>query len=244
MHMMVVSQLDTAAAPAILVIEDERDIAELLRIHLEDAGFKVVVANDGVAGLALARKTRWALLVLDLNLPGMDGLAICAALRQHTSYIPILMLTARGAEADRVLGLNSGADDYLPKPFSVIELVARAKAIIRRPVAASVHAADCLQIGPWRLDPQRREVQCNDTRLELTAREFDLLMYFFKNPGRVFSRAQLLDRVWGLTSDAYEHTVSSHINRLRSKIEPDPAKPRYLRTVWGVGYRFEVQDAT
>jgi DNA-binding response OmpR family regulator len=172
----------------------------------------------------------------------MDGLDVCRTLRSKSIYVPVLMLTARTTELDRVLGLEVGADDYLTKPFSIPELVARVNAMLRRAdqyqPSPAEHTSNSLAFGELSLDPDRRLVQINENRIELTAKEFDLLWKFATNPGRVFSRSQLLDSVWGYGHAGYEHTVNSHINRLRAKIEEDPAKPRYVITVWGVGYKF------
>jgi len=227
---------------SVLVIEDEHDIAQLLQLHLREFCSEVVVANDGREGLRLAESGRWHLIILDLRLPGISGLEICSRLRQGQSYVPVLMLTAKSSELDRVLGLEIGADDYLTKPFSVQELMARVRAIFRRCDALGKQSAEPQQAaithGNLCIDPCRRLALRDDKSLDLTAREFDLLHHFASNPGRVFTRAQLLDSVWGYGHDGYEHTVNSHINRLRAKIEPDADKPRYIITVWGVGYRF------
>jgi DNA-binding response OmpR family regulator len=226
---------------SVLVIEDDHDIAELIRLHLQDLGLDVVLCDDGVAGVERALSRSWNLLVLDLRLPGIDGLEICRRVRLEGKYIPILMLTARSTEMDRVLGLETGADDYLTKPFSVIEFIARVKAILRRVQhlgAGATSSMRALRIGDIAIDIDQRTVQRAGKPVDLTAREFDLLVHFAQHPGRVFTRAQLLDQVWGLQHEAYEHAVSSHINRLRAKIEPSPAAPRYLLTIWGVGYRF------
>lgn len=227
---------------SVLVIEDEHDIAQLLQLHLREFCDEVVVANDGRAGLKLAESRLWHLIILDLRLPGISGLDICSRLRQSQSYVPVLMLTAKSSELDRVLGLEMGADDYLTKPFSVQELMARVRAIFRRCDALGKRSAeqpeDVIVHGDLRVDRSRRLALRDDKSLELTAREFDLLHHFASHPGRVFTRAQLLDNVWGYGHDGYEHTVNSHINRLRAKIEPDVDKPRYIITVWGVGYRF------
>jgi len=228
----------------ILVVEDERDIAELVALHLDDLCDEVVVANDGHEGLRLATTLDWSLICLDLRLPGPDGLEICRAVRRERPYQPILMLTAKSAELDRVLGLETGADDYLAKPFSVLELVARARAILRRvdtlTRAARMAPADepTVVAGDITIHPARREVTLCGQPVELTAREFDLLEHFARHPGRVFRRADLLDKVWGYGHEGYEHTVNSHINRLRAKIEHDPSKPEKIVTVWGVGYKF------
>ena len=226
---------------SVLVVEDDHDIAELIRLHLRDQGLDVVVCNDGAAGLRQALGRSWDLLVLDLRLPGIDGLELCRRVRLEGRYIPILMLTARSTEMDRVLGLETGADDYLTKPFSVIELVARVKAIMRRVQQLAAGATSdlrVLRVGEIEIDIEQRTVRRAGSPVELTAREFALLVHFARHPGRVYTRAQLLDQVWGLQHEAYEHTVSSHINRLRAKLEPLPTAPRYLLTIWGVGYRF------
>jgi DNA-binding response OmpR family regulator len=226
---------------SVLVVEDDHDIAELIRLHLRDQGLDVVVCNDGAAGLRQALGRSWDLLVLDLRLPGIDGLELCRRVRLEGRYIPILMLTARSTEMDRVLGLETGADDYLTKPFSVIELVARVKAILRRVQQLAAGATPdprVLRVGEIEIDIEQRTVRRGGSPVELTAREFALLVHLARHPGRVYTRAQLLDQVWGLRHEAYEHTVSSHINRLRAKLEPSPAAPRYLLTIWGVGYRF------
>jgi DNA-binding response OmpR family regulator len=232
-------------AHSILVIEDNQDIADLVALHLRDEGYEVTVHHDGSEGLAAARATPYDLLVLDLMLPGTDGLTICRELRAGPHYLPILMLTAKSTELDRVLGLEMGADDYLTKPFSIRELVARVKALLRRAEAmggnqqqAEEAAREILQCGDLHIDSERRQVTIDGKAVELTAREFDLLLHFARHPGRVYSRVQLLDQVWGYGHEGYEHTVNSHINRLRAKIEADPARPRYVLTVWGVGYKF------
>jgi DNA-binding response OmpR family regulator len=227
----------------VLVIEDENDLAELLALHLRDLNCKVVLAADGHEGMRQAFARNWDLVILDLRLPGPDGLSICRALRRESRYVPILMLTSKSSELDRVLGLELGADDYVTKPFSVSELMARVKAIFRRVESLEKRfpgASDSLSLGPIKIDNYGRQVLVNDRPMPLTAREFDLLLHFARHPGHVFSRAQLLDSVWGYGHDGYEHTVNSHINRLRSKIEPDPARPEFIVTVWGVGYKLDV----
>ena len=227
----------------ILLVEDEQDIADLVALHLADLCDEVVVASDGHEGMRLATTMDWTLIVLDLRLPGPDGLAICRAIRRDRAYQPILMLTSKSSELDRVLGLESGADDYLTKPFSVLELTARARAILRRVEQLSQAPAEpvddtSVAAGPVTIDPSRREVLLHGESVDLTAREFDLLVYLARHPGRVFRRADLLDQVWGYGHEGYEHTVNSHINRLRSKIESDPSQPEMIVTVWGVGYKF------
>ncbi len=236
-------------ARRILLVEDERDIAELVALHLADLCDEVVVAHDGHEGMRLATTGDWALLVLDLRLPGPDGLEICRAVRRDRPYQPILMLTSKSSELDRVLGLETGADDYLTKPFSVLELAARARAILRRVEQLQAAARgngtgkSAIDAGPVTIDPSRREVTLNGESVELTAREFDLLEHLASHPGRVFRRADLLDQVWGYGHEGYEHTVNSHINRLRAKIEADPSHPEIIVTVWGVGYKFSGQAA-
>jgi DNA-binding response OmpR family regulator len=232
--------VDTRAAKRVLVIEDEPDLARLVRLHLEDSGFDVEVSQDGNDGLARARRGNLDLVVLDLMLPGLDGLEVCRQLRSEDRYTPILMLTARSGEVDRVVGLEVGADDYLTKPFSVRELVARVRAILRRIELTAAQEGDRgpnIAVGPLRIDKTKRRAMLHGKSLSLTAKEFDLLAQLARHPGRVYSRSELLDLVWGYGHDAYEHTVNSHINRLRSKMEEDPAKPRYVLTVWGTGYR-------
>ncbi len=233
----------------ILLVEDEQDIADLVSLHLRELCDEVVVARDGFDGMRLATSENWSLAILDLCLPGPDGLEICRAIRRNSAYLPILMLTSKSSELDRVLGLETGADDYLTKPFSVLELVARVRAIFRRienlqlPSQQMPDASQLVVAGNLRIDPARREVRLSDQLIELTAREFDLLSYFARNPGRVFRRADLLDEVWGYGHEGYEHTVNSHINRLRAKIEHNPSKPELIVTVWGVGYKFAAQDS-
>ena len=235
---------------SVLVVEDNPDIARLVKLHLTDAGHQVDWAADGESALKQLESGDYDLVILDLMLPDMDGLDLCRQLRSRTDYIPILMLTSKSSELDRVLGLEMGADDYLTKPFSVMELVARVKAIFRRvelmhPVTTEPSQNPVYQIGDFVIDQHKHCVKLAGKTIDLTAREFDLLTHFAHHPGQVFSRAQLLDSVWGHYHDGYEHTVNSHINRLRAKIELNPADPHYLLTVWGVGYKFaEPQKAT
>jgi DNA-binding response OmpR family regulator len=225
---------------SILIVEDQRDLAELAALHLGEIAREVTVCADGPSALRRVQANPPDLVVLDLGLPGLDGLEVCRRLRAMPRYIPVLILTARGSDAERVLGLETGADDYLVKPFNVLELVARAKAIVRRMegLSRAERAAGAITLGRMTIDPQRRQVTVEGREIELTAKEFDLLLHFARAPGRVFSREQLLDAVWGGAHSGYAHTVNSHINRLRAKLEADPANPRYLRTVWGVGYKF------
>ena len=233
----------------ILLVEDEQDIAELVALHLSDVCDELVVANDGYEGMRRATSEHWALIILDLRLPGPNGLEICRAVRRDRPYQPVLMLTSKSSEMDRVLGLETGADDYLTKPFSVLELVARVRAIFRRienmqqgPPISSANRP-IVKIGNLAVDANRREVTLGGRKIELTAREFDLLDFFARHPGRVFRRADLLDQVWGYGHDGYEHTVNSHINRLRAKIEDDPSNPEMIVTVWGVGYKFAITES-
>jgi two-component system OmpR family response regulator len=225
-----------------LIIEDSDDIARLVQLHLRDIGCNADIAGSGEEGLLLFQKRSYDLVILDIMLPGMDGLGVCRALRADRDYVPILMLTAKSSEIDRVLGLEIGADDYLSKPFSIPELLARVKALFRRTHALTERAAgglpdETLHRGELTIEVAKRRVRIRDREVGLTAREFDLLLHFARHPGQVFSRMQLLDQVWGYSHEGYEHTVNSHINRLRAKIELDPAKPRYVLTVWGVGYK-------
>ena len=225
----------------ILIVEDEQDIANLIKLNLTDFFKEVVLAHCGQTAMRELMAGEWDLVILDIRLPGIDGLEICRRIRANMTYVPILMLTAKSSELDRVLGLEIGADDYLTKPFSVLELIARVKAIFRRTEAlqrqekqseASIH------FDELSIDPSKRKVKLQGENVELTAKEFDLLLHFARHPGIVFTRAKLLDDVWGYGHDGYEHTVNSHINRLRAKIEKQPGHPDVICTVWGVGYRF------
>jgi DNA-binding response OmpR family regulator len=227
----------------VLIIEDDRELADLVALNLRDLGLVPERAADGRAGLSKALAGDWALIVLDLMLPQLDGLAVCRRIREGNPFTPILMLTARSEEVDRILGLELGADEYVTKPFSVRELTARVKALLRRvradrEAAAGGAAQGRIELGGLALDLSKRRVTLRGRPVELTAKEFDLLALFARNPGRAYSRPELLAQVWGYQYEGYEHTVNSHINRLRGKIERDPGHPVFLRTVWGVGYRF------
>jgi DNA-binding response OmpR family regulator len=225
----------------ILVVEDEKEIARLVQIHLQDQGHEVSLAATAEEGRSRIAAGGHDLVVLDLMLPDGDGMELCRELRARTDYTPVLILTARSGEVDRVLGLELGADDYLTKPFSVRELVARVKAIFRRVELAGKQDAGAqpvLRADGLEIDREKRRVVAHGEEVKLTAKEFDLLVQFAANPGRVYTRSELLDLVWGYGVGCYEHTVNSHINRLRSKIEEDPSDPRLIQTVWGVGYRF------
>lgn len=227
----------------VLIIEDNPGIADLLRMQVSELGMTPVLRDRGDTGLERFREGGVDLVILDLMLPGLDGLSVCREIRAGAGYVPVLMLTAKSTELDRVLGLEMGADDYLTKPFSVAELSARVKALFRRVDAMAATPAGAkddseLVVAGLTMDPARRRVFVRGQEVELTAREFDLLWHFASQPGRVFSRTQLLDKVWGYNHEGYEHTVNTHINRLRGKIETDPAQPEFIETVWGVGYRF------
>lgn len=235
------------SARKVLVIEDEPEIAKLIKLHLNDLFCETTIVHDGERGLAETETKQFDLIVLDLMLPGKDGLEICRRLRTKPNYTPILMLTAKSTELDRVLGLEMGADDYLTKPFSFPELLARVKAIFRRvealTAASSQTANALLAFGDLVINAIQREVTLRGRPLDLTSTEFDLLLHFAENPGRAYSRTQLLDAVWGYGQDTYEHAVNCHISRLRGKIEDDPANPRYILTVRGVGYKFATSAA-
>lgn len=226
----------------ILLVEDDRELAELLDLHLRNAGFEVEAVREGRVAVERALRLRRDLILLDLSLPGsIDGLEVCRVLRAQREYVPILMLTARDAEIDRVLGLELGADDYMTKPVSLREVVARVRAIFRR-VDLAARALEperaVVEVDGLRIDRARRSVTLDGRPVELTARELDLLTEFARHPGTVFTRSQLLDRVWGMGDGVYEHTVNTHINRLRAKLEADPSHPTRILTVWGVGYKF------
>jgi len=227
----------------VLVIEDDPSIAELLQIHLRDLNCDVDWEEDGKAGLERALTKSHELIILDLMLPSMDGMEICRKLRGKDVHTPILMLTAKSEEIDKVMGLESGADDYLTKPFSVREFIARVKAIFRRIELLSedkkTDEVEKMQFEQLEIETVKRKVTLQGERIELTPKEFDLLVLLAQHPGRSYTRSQLLSLVWGYEFSGYEHTVNSHINRLRMKIEPNPAKPTFILTTWGVGYRFK-----
>ncbi len=229
----------------VLIVEDNPEIADLLTIHLKDLNCEIEISHDGLEGLKKAQENNYDLIILDLMLPGVDGIEICQKIRSKENYTPILMLTAKSSELDRVLGLEVGADDYITKPFSIRELIARVKALFRRVEAFGANQTShkikdefILNFDNLLINRETRGVTVSDKSLDLTAKEFDLLLHFAENPGRVYSRSQLLDQVWGYGHEGYEHTVNSHINRLRNKLEENPAKPNTILTVWGVGYKF------
>jgi len=228
----------------VLIVEDDADIADVLALHLRDERYEVVHCADGNEGLRRLEQGGWDALILDLMLPGVDGLEICRRARAMTRYTPIIITSARSSEVHRILGLELGADDYLAKPFSVLELVARVKALLRRVDAVAKDLrleAGVLTLGGLSIDPITREALVDGRPIELTPREFDLLYYFASHPGVAFSRMDLLNAVWGYRHEGYEHTVNTHINRLRTKIEADPAQPTRILTVWGRGYKFNAQ---
>jgi DNA-binding response OmpR family regulator len=221
----------------VLVVEDEMNIARLVRDYLERSGFAVTVAGDGGSALASARGSRPDLVVLDLGLPRMDGLDVARRLREASS-VPIVILTARGEETDRIVGLELGADDYVVKPFSPKELVARIRAVLRRTSGHDVPPNEILRAGDVEVDLRRRRVAVGGRPVELTRTEFDLLTALAREPGRVFTRGQLLDAIHGVAFESYERAIDAHVKNVRKKIEPAPGRPRYILTVHGVGYRF------
>ncbi len=229
------------ATRRVLLVEDDAHIADLLTLHLRDEGLEVMHCARGDDGLRQLERGGWDALVLDIILPGVDGLEICRRARAMARYTPIIIISARSSEVQRILGLEIGADDYLAKPFSVLELVARVKALLRRVEALAQNArleSGSLTIAGLAMDPVARDARLHGARLDLTPREFDLLYFFARQPGKVFSRMDLLNAVWGYQHEGYEHTVNTHINRLRAKIEADPAQPARILTVWGRGYKF------
>ncbi len=227
----------------VLIVEDDPDIVTLLKIHLSDMGCELKSTHDGSQGLNLALAESYDLVILDLMLPGKDGMEICRQMRMNHITTPVMMLTSKSEEIDKVLGLEMGADDYLTKPFSVREFIARVKAIFRR---AEMHvqkqtqssSVKHLEYGGLKIDLDMRKVSLDGKRIELSPKEFELLTLLASNPGKSYDRARLLNLVWGYDFDGFEHTVNSHINRLRTKIEPDISNPQYILTTWGVGYRF------
>lgn len=225
---------------SVLIIEDNPEIANLVRLHLKDIHCQADIASDGAEGLQRFKDKAYDLVILDLMLPVVDGLEVCKQLRASNAVVPVIMLTSKSSELDRVLGLEIGADDYITKPFSIPELLARVKGQFRRldALQAPVQQQRQRQFGELLIEPDKHRVNLAGKNIDLTAKEFDLLMHFASHPGRVYSRTELLDQVWGYSYEGYEHTVNSHINRLRTKIETDPAKPQYIMTVWGVGYKF------
>ena len=227
---------------SVLIVEDDLEIVSLLQIHLKDLGCKILIENNGTAGLIKAINENPDLIILDVMLPEMDGIEVCKNIRANKINSPVMMLTSRSEEIDKVLGLEVGADDYLTKPFSVREFIARVKAIFRRQrignLEQSVDNNRILQFDTLFIDIEMRKVLLQGERVELSPKEFELLVLLSSNPGKSYDRSKLLNMIWGYDFHGYEHTVNSHINRLRSKIEPDMGKPKYILTTWGVGYKF------
>jgi len=233
----------------ILVVDDERTIREVVRRYLELEGFNVIEADTGPLALDILNHESPDLVVLDIMLPGIDGLAITRKLRNQVEYaavtnseIPIIFLTARTEEIDRITGFEAGGDDYIVKPFSPRELVARVKAVLRRSASAESNAEMPVKLQHLEIDPRSRTVIVEGNNITLTAKEFDLLWFLARHPKQVFSRSQLLDNVWGYEFYGDESTVTVHVRRLREKIEPDAAKPTYIQTVWGIGYKFDAPE--
>lgn len=227
----------------VLLVEDDNEIGRLVSMELRDLDCRVDWVPDGVTGLKHFKQEPFDLIILDLMLPGMDGFEVCRRVREYNRFTPILMLTAKAEKRDIILGLELGADDYVTKPFCTPELVARINAIFRRSEAGREDATG--QVASWPLcrgplivHPSKRKATLSGQPVDLTAKEFDLLLLFVRNPGRTFSRSDLLNEIWGPQFEGHEHTVNTHINRLRSKVEPNPSTPRFIQTVWGVGYRF------
>jgi DNA-binding response OmpR family regulator len=226
----------------VLVIEDDKNIVELLNIHLADLSCEVTNAGNGTDALSIATKNSFDLIILDLMLPGLSGMEICRRIRQYDHITPIMILSAKSEEIDKVVGLETGADDYLTKPFSIREFIARVNVIFRRKEDSRTdmnrNAKAMIRAGELEIDMDKRKVILNDTRIDISPREFELLTLLASNPGKSFSRKRLLSLVWGYDFEGYEHTVNTHINRLRGKIENDISNPKYILTTWGIGYRF------
>jgi two-component system, OmpR family, alkaline phosphatase synthesis response regulator PhoP len=226
---------------SLLVVEDDENISSAISEYFSRAGYNVKTVEDGLMGVKTALDDPPDAVVLDLMLPKMDGLAVCRELREKVNYLPILMLTAKDDVVDKVLGLEMGADDYITKPFSLRELEARIKSVLRRsrtPNADGAKDEAPIIRGRLRIDPARREVTIGDRQVDLTPKEFDLLRLFAANPGRVFPRKYLLEKIWDYSYEGYDRTIDSHINRLRAKIEENPENPQMVLTVWGIGYKF------
>jgi two-component system, OmpR family, alkaline phosphatase synthesis response regulator PhoP len=227
----------------VLLIEDDINIVELLTIHLNDLSCHVTTEGNGLRGLSIAKEQSFDLIILDIMLPGMNGMEICRRIRQTDRHTPILILSAKSEEIDKVVGLETGADDYLTKPFSVREFIARVKVIFRRkeevlPAKEDATASAIIRFAGLEIDRDKRKVTLNLNRIDLSPKEFDLITLLAANPGKSYSRKRLLNLVWGYEFEGYEHTVNSHINRLRGKIEEDISNPKFILTTWGVGYRF------
>ncbi len=234
-----IAGMEDHARGSVLVVDDEPTIAEVVARYLEHAGYKTRIASDGMRAIEAAASSRPDLVVLDLMLPGLDGLEVMRRLRDHDrDRIAVILLTAKGEEADRIIGLRLGADDYVVKPFSPAELVARVDAVLRRVDTSPGHAAP-IELSDLTIDPGARRVFVRGEEIQLTQREFEVLLFLARHPGQVFSRNQLMDAVWQYSFYTDTSTVTVHIRRLRAKIEPDPSEPRHIQTVWGVGYRFQ-----
>jgi len=225
-----------------LIVEDDRDIADLIEIHLSDLELETDKAFDGKDGLLKALNNSYKVILLDIRLPGLDGIEVCKKIRQEKIHTPIIMVTSKSEEIDKIIGLEIGADDYITKPFSIRELIARVKAIIRRAeLTQQINQSDVneeIKFDGFYLNVSLRILEIYGKRIDLSPKEFDLLVLFAQNPGRTYTRTQLLDQVWGYQFEGYEHTVNSHINRLRSKIEKNLNEPEFILTTWGVGYKF------
>ncbi len=238
--------VDQKDVKQVLIIEDDTEISKVVSINLESHGIKTEQVQDGLLGLKRAKSFEFDLIILDIMLPSLDGISICRKLREENYDTPILMLTAKIDEIDLVLSLELGADDYMKKPFSMRELLARVGALIRRSEKTvnkiDEESQEKLQFGELVIDYTKHQVFIREKILNLTVKEFELLTLFAKNPGRVFSRSDLLNTIWGYNFEGYEHTVNTHINRLRNKLETDPSNPKYLLTVWGLGYKFSEQE--
>lgn len=225
----------------VLVVEDDPNISELIQIHLKDLEYQIQIQNNGRLAFEEANSNTFDLIILDIMLPEMDGIAICQRLRALNNYTPILMITAKAEEIDKIIGLESGADDYITKPFKIREFIARVKAIIRRQDQFALLAqkeVNKMRFNTLEIDEKKRKVVLEQKRIDLTPKEFDLLLLMARNPGRSYSRGELLELIWGYDFSGYEHTVNAHINRLRAKVEQDPNNPSFILTTWGVGYRF------
>ncbi len=235
--------MNTTRPRRILLVEDDRDLTEVVTLHLQSEGYEAVSVHDGRAGVQAFQQGEWDMVLLDWMLPGISGMDVLRTIREKNRQIPVLMLTARGEETDKVLGLELGCDDYMTKPFSLRELTARMKVLLRRielarSIAEGGEHDRVLEFGSLQIDNAKRRVSVDGEPVQLTLKEYDLLFTLAAKPGRTFSRRQLLDLVWDQDSDVYEHTVNSHVNRLRGKVENNPNRPRYILTVWGIGYRF------
>ena len=226
----------------VLVIEDDPEIVDLLEIHLKDLSCELIKSYSGEDGLAKVKSNSLDLIILDIMLPGIDGMEVCRQIRSEKINVPVLMLTAKAEEIDKVLGLEIGADDYLTKHFSIREFIARVKAIFRRTKmiqeSLTSNGGNLMEFSALKIDVEMRKVTVDGKKVELSPKEFELLVLLATNPGRSYNRSRLLNLVWGYDFEGYEHTVNSHINRLRAKIEPDMAIPTYILTTWGVGYKF------